>query len=275
MRTCLTFIALSVLQAVAFAEAGSIPESQITRKVTAEGACAIVGMNAEQAQKIALQQARARAIEQVAGVSVSSSTLVTDFKAVAYFVLAYTKGVIVREEVEYPPAGQYQKDSSTAPIIEYRVRIVADVYIPERRIKPIGLDAKINNSVYRKGEKMWVEVNVGRKAKIAIFNIMADDRIAMLFPNEYEKSDIVSEKTSVVFPGKNSPVELVVHTLKGHNRDAEAILVVALDPESARDFDNWFVRNETLAFAEFFRKYAGIADYAENTVLVYEIVSGP
>jgi len=274
MRTSLAFLLLFTLQAVAFAEIGSVPQDQVTRNIIAEGSCAIVGMSAEQAQLIALQRARAVAIEQVGGVEVSTSTLVKDYKSIAYYIKAYTKGLIVREKVEYPPAVQYQKDSTTAPIFEYRVKIVADVYIPQRKIKLIGLQADNNKGVYRNGEKMWVEVKTGRRAKIAIFNIMADDKVVMLFPNEYDRSNISIEKTPLVFPGKNSPIELIVQNLPGHERDVEALLVVALDTEFAKDFEDLFARNKALPFTDFFRKYAEIADYAENAIIAYEIIGG-
>ncbi|PJC73031.1 MAG: hypothetical protein CO012_10445, partial [Syntrophobacterales bacterium CG_4_8_14_3_um_filter_49_14] len=81
MRTSIAFLLLFTLQAAAFAETGSIPQDQVTRNIIAEGSCAIVGMSAEQAQLIALQRARAVAIEQVGGVEVSTSTLVKDYKS--------------------------------------------------------------------------------------------------------------------------------------------------------------------------------------------------
>ena len=277
MRTSLAFLLLFTLQAVAFAETGSIPQSQITRNIIAEGACAIEGMSADQAKTIALQRARAAAIEQVTGVSVSSSTLVTDYKPVAYFVKAYTRGFIVGEKVEYPPPGQYQKDITTPWIFEYRVKIVADVRTPAPKIKPLGLIANTDKgkAVYRNGEKMQVEIKVGRKAKIAVFNIMADDTIAMLFPNEYDKHNLCAENTSFIYPDKNSPVELIMQTLPGRKHDAEALLVVALDTECGKNFEDLFARNKALAFQDFFQKYAEIADYAEDVVLAYEIIGGP
>jgi len=117
-------------------------------------------------------------------------------------------------------------------------------------------------------------VKTGRRAKIAIFNIMADDKVVMLFPNEYDRSNISIEKTPLVFPGKNSPIELIVQNLPGHERDVEALLVVALDTEFAKDFEDLFARNKALPFTDFFRKYAEIADYAENAIIAYEIIGG-
>ena len=272
MRISLSLFFLLTFQALAFAAGGSFSPDRITRGITAEGSCAVVGMSAEQSQLTALQRARAAAIEQAAGVGVSSSTLVTDFKLAADFIKTYSKGYVVREKVEWLPLGQYQKDSSMAPIPEYRVRIVADVYVPEPKIKPLGLQAKSNNAVYRCGETARMEVRTGAKAKIAVFNIMANDEVVMLFPNEYDKCNLASQKEPLVFPGKDSSTELVMQTLPGHERDAEAFFVVALDATYPKEFTDYFAAGRAMRLEEFFRRYAEIADYAEDAIVTYEVV---
>ena len=105
-------------------------DAKTIQNISAEGSCAIVGMSAEQCQLIALQRARASAIEQAAGVNVTSGTLVTNMALTAEFIKAYAKGFIVKEKAEWRPLTQYQKDLSTPPIPEYRVKIVADVSTP-------------------------------------------------------------------------------------------------------------------------------------------------
>jgi hypothetical protein len=100
--------------------------AETVKNVSAEGSCAIVSMSAEQCQLIALQRARAAAIEQAAGMSVASSTLVTNMALTADFIKTYSKGFIIGEKVQWLPLGQYQKDAKTPPIPEYRVKITAD-----------------------------------------------------------------------------------------------------------------------------------------------------
>lgn len=90
-------------------------KGEIVKNISAEGACAIVGMSAEQSQLIALQRARVAAIEQAAGVSVTAGTLVTNFTVAADFIKTYARGFIVRERAAWLPLGQYQKDASVAP----------------------------------------------------------------------------------------------------------------------------------------------------------------
>ena len=241
--------------------------------VVAEGSCAVVGMSAEQSQLIALQRARATVVEQAAGVSVSSSTIVTNFRLAADFIKTYSKGFIVKEKVEWFPLCQYQKDSSTAPIAEYRVKIVADIYVPERKIRPIFLEAKLNKVVFRNGENVKIQVKTGRKAMVAIFNITADDKLIMLFPNQYEKENIITEEQSLIFPSNRSKTNLKVATMPGHERDVEALLVVAIDESYQKDITHVFKTFEPNSFSTFFKKYAELADYSEDIILTYEVVN--
>jgi len=64
------FLFLIIAAGTVNAEIGPLRSGEIRRGVQAEGSCAIVGMSAEQSQLLALQRARASAIEQAAGVAV-------------------------------------------------------------------------------------------------------------------------------------------------------------------------------------------------------------
>lgn len=213
---------------------------QTVKNISGEGSCIIEGMTAEQARLVALQRARAMVIEQAAGVQVSSSTLVKDFALTADFIKTYSNGFITKESVEWLPLGQYPKDVSSAPIPEYRVKLFADVYIPGKKIRPLGLQAKLNSSVYKEGEKASLKIKTERKAKIAIFNITANDEIVMLFPNKLEKSNIMAENTSFVFPSASSKIDFVMQNIKEHNRDAEAVMLGAMDATHERNFMDIF-----------------------------------
>ncbi len=247
--------------------------AETVKDISAEGSCAIVGMSAEQCQLIALQRARAMAIEQAAGMSVASSTLVTNMALTADFIKTYSKGFIVNEKVNWLPLGQYQKDSKTPPIPEYRVKIIADIKIPKPKIKPLGLKAKTNSIVYKNGDRAVIEASSIREAKIAIFNITADDKVVMVFPNDYDKDNRLSAKGRLLFPDKSTKTELVMQTLDGHQRDAEAFLVAALDNDHAKDFTDIFRPLEPMSFSVFFKKFSDIADYAEDVMLTYEVIA--
>jgi hypothetical protein len=253
------------------ARAGS-DASNIVKNVSGEGSCAIVGMSAEQSQLIALQRARTAAIEKAVDIRVSSHSVVTNFRLAADFIRTYSEGFIINETVEWLPLGQYQKDSSTAPIPEYRVRIKADVYKPAPKIKPIGLTARANESIFKSGDKAKIHVETGRKAAVGIFNITADDRVVMLFPNQYERDSSITEGHALLFPPEDSQIELVMGTLPGHKRDAEAFFVIAMDESSMKKISSLFSPMKPMKLTSFFNKYSEIADYCEDAVIAYEVV---
>ncbi len=141
----------------------------------------------------------------------------------------------------------------------------------EHSFKPIGLTAKINETVFRSGENGRIDIKTKRNARIAIFNITADDKVVMLFPNQYERDNTISGDKTLVFPAKNSQIELIMQTLPGHKRDAEAFFVVAMDDSYERKFINIFEPLKPMGFSTFFKKYSEIADYCEDKVLTYEV----
>ena len=168
-----------------------------------------------------------------------------------------------------------RRDSSTAPIPEYRVRISADVFIPQKKIQPLGLKAELNKISFRTGEKAILEMKTNRNARIAVFNLTADDRVMMLFPNQWEKENLLPGGRSLSFPGPDSKTEMVMQTLPGHKRDPEAFMVVALDPHPDKDFLAFFPPARPMALSDFFKKYSEISEYAEDAILTYEVVSAP
>jgi len=261
-------LSINVINPV-FAEEGA---SRTVKNVQTQGSCAIVGMSAEQSQLIALQRARVAAIEQAAGVQVVSDTVVTNGRLAVDFIKTYSRGFMVKEKVEWLPIGQYQRDSSTPPVPEYRVKIVADVYIPAKRIRTIGLKAELNQVTFKNGDNAQITISAQRKTRVAVFNITADDKVVMLFPNPYEHDNIVSEEKPLIFPLKDSKTELEINTLPGHKRDAEAFFVVARDENSGSSFTDIFKPFESLGLSDFFRQYSIIADQCEDKILVYEVV---
>jgi len=273
LLVALVLVILAVFPvAVVFSQADVPRQGEVVKGVTAEAACAIVGMSAEQSQTLALQRARAGAIEQAAGVSVSAATLVTNAAVAVDLIKTYARGFIIREQVQWLPLGQYQNDPSQPPIPEYRLKIVADVFVPRKRIPPLHLQAKLNKSVFQAGEKARITVSAARTARIALFNLMADDRVAMNFPNDHERRNVIEAGRTLVLPAADSHVEMEMHTLPGHERDAEAFLVVAVDQGAQPvDFMKLFPSQSPMSMPAFFQSLAVIADVCEEVILPYEV----
>ena len=74
--------------------------AEMIKGVIGRGEAAVVGITAEQGQLIALQRARADAVEQATGIRVLGSTLVKDSMLVADFIKTFTRSFIVDEKVK-------------------------------------------------------------------------------------------------------------------------------------------------------------------------------
>ena len=263
LRVCVLF--LSLLSLANAAVAG-------TEEVTARASCAIVGMTSEQARYLALQRARTAAIEQAAGVSISAAAMVTDGRLAGDFIKSFSQGYIVAESVVWEPAGQYQPDPSMPPIIEYRVRLTADVFVPDEKRPALGLRATLNQSIFRADkDKLTVALSAVAPSRIAVFNLTADDQVVMLYPEPGKPLRIGHGRQAVLPDAREG--SLLVSTLKGHKRDTEALLVAALPDDAGYRWEDAFAAGRPMSLTSFFKQYATFAPHCEDVIVPYEVFS--
>ena len=123
------------------------------KDIEAEASCVVSGISPEESQMYALKKARAVAIEKAAGLYVSSSSMVKNNILLLDYIKTYSKGLIVKEKITWFPLRQYQADASSPPLPEYKVKIVADVFIPQKKISPILLNSSLNKSTFIQNDK--------------------------------------------------------------------------------------------------------------------------
>lgn len=260
---CLFFI----LQCFAYvANAGTVT-------VTTRASCAIVGITPEQASHMALQRARAAAIEQAVGVGVVSSSLVTDGKVAADFIKIFARGYITKEKAHWLPLSQYQGSSASPPIPEYGVELVATVFIPDKTSSSLGLKAWLNRTLFRAGELCILTVSTRKPARIGVFNLTADDRVVMLFPSDRAEVITPGDNAAIVLPTPESGLELSMTPLPGHKRNAEGFFVAALPRSGGKGWMDEFEPRRSMRLSEFFAKYSTMAERTEDLVLAYETVA--
>jgi len=102
---------------------------------------------------------------------------------------------------------------------------------------------------------------------------MADDTVALLFPNTYEPDNSLAAGKDFIFPAKDAKVELEMQTLPGHKKDAEAVFVIAWDAGRDIEILQHFTPGEAIPTSEFFSKLSEIIDQCEDTILPYEVVA--
>ena len=247
----------------------------MAKGVIGRGEAAVVGITAEQGQLIALQRARADAVEKAAGTRVLGSTLVKDSMLVADFIKTFSRGFIVDEKVTWLPLGTFSENDKSAPIPVYRVEITATIMIPEKKKDPgFFLEVSVNKPFYLSGENAVIRAKVSKKSHLAIFNIRADDRVAMLYPvSSRVKTRALQSGETFLFPSPDSGLVLEMGTLKGHKQDSEAFMVVAVNAEKNASFQfaDYFSADRLYLVPEFFEAYSRFAEMAVEKILPYEV----
>lgn len=239
--------------------------------VVGKGEAVVVGITPEEGMLIALQRARADAIEKAVGVNILGTTLVTDGRLVCQFLKAFSRGFILDESKEM--SMDYLKDSPTP---RYCVTVTATVLIPEKQVPAdFVFTASLNKGVFLAGETAALRARVSRAAHIGVFNLRADDRIVMLYPNRYTSpTKTLEPNIEWFFPQQKSGLVLAVETLPGHERDSEAFFVVAIQADGAgsNPLSVLFDEGREYQVPEFFDRYAKIAEHASEQILPYEVV---
>jgi hypothetical protein len=199
--------------------------------VMSQGQGEVSNVTAAEAVQVALAEARRKAVEEVAGIQLSSASIVQDFVLLSDVINSASYGQIVAEKVEQWDAEVLQEDKTKPPVIVYKVRICAQVARPEGRPdSTFRLEAKLSKRVFTSGEEMFVEAKANRACFITLINMTADSRAVVLVPSRVRQESSLAEGDTFRFPEKTEQaagIHLKVGTLPGHRTDREAIMVVA------------------------------------------------
>ncbi|MFH1675366.1 MAG: hypothetical protein ABIF87_18340 [Pseudomonadota bacterium] len=269
----LKYTIVIITNAIAVLIFGISADGGTVNGVKGTGEAAVVGITAEEGQLLALQRARADAVEQTVGINILGSTLVRNGLLAGEFLKTFSRGFIVAEKVEWLTLPPLIGKTDGPPIFRYGVKIEATVMIPEKKIDPgFRLEASAASSQVS-GDIAVITAKVTRKAHVAFFNLRADDRVAMLYPG----ADItLMPGETFRFPPPESGLILEMATLKGHKRDSEAWMITAVPVQQGREFrfTDYFSADRLYTVPEFFALYSKFAEIAVEKILPYEVRSG-
>ncbi|KPA09673.1 hypothetical protein MHK_010121 [Candidatus Magnetomorum sp. HK-1] len=241
----------------------SLTSKGFVSNISAEGSCVIQNISPRQAQTIALQRARTLAIEKASGIEMNATHIVSDGTMVVDFIRSYSKGYIVHEQVNWLPMDQYQKNPESPPVPEYHVSIIADIFLPEKPPDQTGMTARLNKSLFTRGERAILTIETRKASQIAVFNLQANDKIVMLHPHPMRP-------IKTVIPHHPFKVDnLYPEPLPGEDHNVEALFVCATIADI--DFQTLFPVESSMAFSEFFKIYASIADRCTDVMIPYQV----
>lgn len=234
---------------------------------------AVVGphMTDRQAKRAALDDARARAVEQATGVRVVSGGEYAAALERAHFLLTLAHGFVVEEGEPYWELDRYVKTPGEAPVLRHRVRLRAVVAVPARAQTPdFAVEVKLNRSVFEAGECATLELTATREAWVYVVNPTADDRARLLLPNLWQPAHRVEPGKPLAFPAHGCGVELEMQPLPGDPESAEAFLVLAF-PE-ATGLERRVSPETDLPMTDFYRRLADFPlSQAAMTLVPYAV----
>jgi len=86
-----------------------------------------------------------------------------------------------------------------------------------------------------------------------------------------QKENVAGPGKPLQLPPAGSRLEVVLQTLPGHEKDAEAFVIVAVGQDEEIDFSSRFSVRNPLPLSAFFERYAEIAPYANEIILPYVV----
>jgi hypothetical protein len=210
--------------------------------VTVEGNSSMENITKEDARRLAIEDAERNAVEQVAGVTVSADTLVSNFTISSDVISAIPYGKVIDREIIEEEIRVIKDEIKGRPSSIYHVKMKVQVAREKGNIDPyFKLEASLNRSVFKDGEEMQIKVKPHRDCYITIFNILEDDSVLTLIPNRYIKDTLIKANEYLIFPDegiKEMGINLKVHGVEGKNVTKEKIYILCF--KQPVDFGNKF-----------------------------------
>lgn len=201
---------------------------QACQWVQTQGEATIENITAAEARQLALSRARARAVEQVAGIELYSGVPVLNAMPIGEFVQSLAHGYVLQEEILQWEQKAFQEAPEKPPQTLYRIHLRACVS-PEGSARDpyFTVDAELNKMTFVAGEEANFTARCSRDCYVTIFNLTATHHFSILLPNPYQRTVPLKADQKLVFPQQGSGLALVMRPVPGHVRDTEAFLIMA------------------------------------------------
>ncbi|MBI3813074.1 MAG: DUF4384 domain-containing protein [Nitrospinae bacterium] len=184
----------------------------------------------EDARRLAIEDAERNAVEQVAGVTVSADTLVSNFTVSSDVISAIPYGKVIEREILTEDIQVTKDETKARPSSIYHVQMKVKVAKEKGNIDPyFKLEASLDRTVYKDGEEMQLKIKPARDCYITIFNILEDDSVLTLIPNRHIRDTFIKADEYLIFPDegiKKMGINLKVHTPDGKNITKEKIYIL-------------------------------------------------
>ena len=214
--------------------ASVLPEE--TCEVVAEGK-SLLGDDTtpSQAKAFALNEARRIAVEKASGIQVRSSSVVYNWQLVSDLISAFSRGLIVREDILYD--GVKTEDGRAVYVCRIKARVKPlklemkkDIRILNAEVTRADRLFSATSAIFHDNDEIRIKIRAEGHSAINIFSVSQDGGVIRLLPNPFFEPKQVPSNQDFIFPDdalRKAGFRLRVHTPKNLSRAYETIVIIA------------------------------------------------
>jgi hypothetical protein len=223
----------AALITLAFPLSGNVLVHASEEKWSSEisGEAVLEDISSEEAKKLCLLRAKAKAVEEVAGVKIFRETTVDSGMLLSDFIHSQSTAWVKEiKDVKWEPITDYRKTPDSSPLPQYQVRLKALVAFDANGDKGFHLKLDLNRSTFQNGDEMYLSVSAGRDCHISLFNILGDGKVTVLLPNRFNMDTWIKSGKTYRFPDPEtmgSSRKIKVSGTEGKKKTGESILAIA------------------------------------------------
>lgn len=213
-------------------------------------------MTPAEAWALCVNRAKAKAVEQIAGVEIINDSFVRDFETLTDFINVASHAWVkeVKDE-RREPAFQQGSDGSSVPV--YRVFLKAKVVLDKDVDRGFLVKLSLNRHRFQTGDEMSIAVQSSRDSYISIFNVLSDDKVTMIYPNRYRMDRFLKKGQKLMVPDRDAGEtrKLKMFNTSGKSTAKESIIAIATKDDvdlSLGDFSEAII-NENISRTGSFR----------------------
>jgi hypothetical protein len=249
--------------------------------VNAEGTAIVTSNNPNKARTQAIEIAKQNAVAAALASGITAETLLVNFRLSGSILGVIPYGKVVKKKIVDEGVIESENKNSSKQK-RYQVRIKAGVVEQaDEEASSFYLDASINQSVFKDGDELKIHIQSTKKCYFAVFNILEDNKIIPLLPNDVFKNNDLAANKTFIFPGekeRKKGFKIRVHLPESKTVVTESIYIIALlkpftlTSNNARKDHQGMIDDQKALVDELIQKVMGIpAKNRAEALMPYEI----
>lgn len=192
----------------------------------ASGEAIAEGISPEETMGLARNRARLKVAEEVAGVTVSGSSMVKDSMMVSDLVSTLSRGRVTSCRNEKWHDDLIPAATGQGRLPHYQLEMECCVAVDKGETDPFfSLSVKSNKPVYIDGEEIELEIRAGKDAHLTLFHLGSDNKATLLLPNVYQKAVPLTKGQCFTFPCNG--LAMKARNNPGKKKDVEHFVAIA------------------------------------------------